>query len=163
VSARLPVFLALLFLLQIKNAYGSDIIGRIVSISDGDTVKLLDADNNLVKIRLAEIDAPEKKQPYGMKAKQELSSLCFNRNARAVVKAHDKYRRTVARLYCDGQDVDRIMLERGAVWVYRQYLTDQSLLEVEMRARAAHVGLWSLQPDQITPPWDWRKAHKHSH
>ena len=121
---------------------------------------MLTPDNQQVKIRLAEIDAPEKDQPYGMKAKQALSALCISKTVRAVVVDHDRYGRTVARLYMGATDINAEMVRQGAAWVYLKYLHDRSLLAVEQEARDAKRGLWALQDDQRLPPWEWRKNEK---
>jgi micrococcal nuclease len=105
--------------------------GKIVGITDGDTVTLLTVDNWQVKIRLAEIDTPERKQPYGSRSKQALSALVFGKQVTAKVVTVDRYGRNVARLYADGLDVNREMVKLGAAWVYRKYNTDKSLLDVE--------------------------------
>ena len=134
--------------------------GKVVGISDGDTLTLLVPDGTSfkqVKVRLGEIDTPESKQPYGERAKQTLSDLAFNQQARVVVQDTDRYGRTVGRVYVGAVDVNAEMVKRGAAWVYRQYLKDQSLLTLEAEAKAAQRGLWGLPEAQRCPPWDWRK------
>ena len=111
-----------------------------------------------VKVRLGEIDTPERKQPYGTRAQQALSDLAFNQQARVVVQDTDRYGRTVGRVYVGGVDVNAEMIRQGAAWVYRQYLKDQSLLKLEADAKAAKRGLWGLPEAQRCPPWDWRKG-----
>ena len=135
--------------------------GRVVAISDGDTLTLLVPDGasfKQVKVRLGEIDTPESRQPYGQRAKQALSDLAFNQQARVVVQDTDRYGRTVGRVYVGGVDVNAEMVKQGAAWVYRQYLKDQSLLALEQQAKAAKRGLWGLPEAERCPPWDWRKG-----
>lgn len=134
-----------------------DITGRVVAISDGDTLTLLRAGKRQVKVRLAEIDAPEKGQPYGTKAKQALSDLSFGKTVTALYVDTDRYGRTVARLYVGDVDVNAEMIRRGAAWAYRKYLTDETLLALEGEAKSARRGLWSLPEEQRVPPWEWRK------
>lgn len=129
--------------------------GRVVGITDGDTVTLL-VDRKQYKIRLAEIDTPERGQPYGSRARQVLSELVFGKDITAKVEDVDRYGRYVARLYQGDIDVNREMVRQGAAWVYRQYATDESLYQVEEEARAAGRGLWSLPEAQRAPPWEWR-------
>ena len=131
--------------------------GKIVGITGGDTVTLLTVDNWQVKIRLAEIDTPERKQPCGSRSKQALSDLVFGKQVTAKVVTVDRYGRNVARLYVDGLDVNREMIRLGAAWVYREYNTDKSLLDIEAEARAAKRGLWSLPEADQVPPWEWRQ------
>ncbi|MFZ1830698.1 MAG: thermonuclease family protein [Candidatus Competibacteraceae bacterium] len=133
--------------------------GKVVGVSDGDTLTLLVPDGasfKQVKVRLGEIDTPESKQPYGERAKQTLSDLAYNKQARVVVQDTDKYGRTVGRVYVGGVDVNAEMIRQGAAWAYRQYLKDQSLLRLEAEAKAAKRGLWALPEAQRMPPWEWR-------
>jgi len=135
--------------------------GKVVGISDGDTLTLLVPDGasfKQVKVRLGEIDTPERKQPYGTRAQQTLSELAFNQQARVVVQDTDRYGRTVGRVYVGGVDVNAEMIRQGAAWAYRQYLKDQSLLKLEAEAKAAKRGLWGLPEAQRCPPWDWRRG-----
>ena len=133
--------------------------GKVVGVSDGDTLTLLVADGasfKQIKVRLGEIDTPESKQPYGERAKQTLSDLAYNKQARVVVQDTDKYGRTVGRVYVGATDVNAEMIRQGAAWAYRQYLKDQSLLRLEAEAKAAKRGLWALPEAQRMPPWEWR-------
>ena len=135
--------------------------GKVVSISDGDTMTLLVPDGasfKQIKVRLGEIDTPERKQPYGTRAQQTLSDLAFNQQVRVVVQDTDRYGRTVGRVYVGSVDVNAEMIRQGAAWAYRQYLKDQSLLKLEADAKAAKRGLWGLPEAQRCPPWDWRKG-----
>jgi endonuclease YncB( thermonuclease family) len=129
--------------------------GKVVGITDGDTLTVLTPDKRQIKVRLAEIDTPEKKQPYGTKARQSLADICFGKHARLSEHLTDRYGRTVARVYCDGVDANAEQVRRGAAWVYRQYAKDQSLFVLEEEARKAKRGLWALQEANI-PPWEWR-------
>jgi Micrococcal nuclease (thermonuclease) homologs len=134
--------------------------GKVVSISDGDTLTLLVPDGasyQQVKIRLGEIDTPESKQPYGSRARQALSDLAFGKQARVVVQDTDRYGRKVSRVYVGGIDVNAEMVKQGAAWVYRKYAQDQALYRLEEQAKAAKRGLWGLPEAQRCPPWDWRK------
>ena len=134
--------------------------GKVVGVSDGDTLTLLVPDGasfKQLKVRLGEIDTPESKQPYGQRAKQALSDLAYNKQARVVVQDTDRYGRTVGRVYVGNLDVNAEMIRQGAAWVYRQYLKDQSLLRLEAEAKAAKRGLWGLPETERCPPWDWRK------
>ena len=148
----------LLFVLAavVTTAQGAEYSGKVVGVSDGDTLTLLTAEKQQVKIRLGEIDTPESKQPYGERAKQALSDLAFGKQARVVVQDTDRYGRKVSRVYVGGTDVNAEMVKQGAAWAYRQYLKDQSLLRLEAEAKAAKRGLWALPEAQRMPPWEWR-------
>ena len=141
-------------------AQAETIIGKVVGVHDGDTLTLLDDSRRQTKIRLAEIDAPESRQPYGSRAKQELSGLVFGRPAAVQVQDIDRYGRTVGRITVDGLDVNAEMVRRGAAWVYRKYAKDQSLFTIEKQARDAKTGLWALPEADRVPPWEWRKMKK---
>lgn len=127
----------------------------VVGVADGDTITVITAGRLQIKVRLAEIDAPEKKQPFGAASKESLSDLCYNKPAQLAVQDTDRYGRTVARVTCDGVDANREQIRRGLAWVYRKYSRDAALLDVEAEAREAKRGLWS-EPDAV-PPWEWRR------
>lgn len=134
--------------------------GRVVGITDGDTITVLDDNNQQHTIRLAEIDAPERGQPWGNRSRQALSALVFNKTVSVMQTDTDRYDRIVARVFVDGEDVNRLMVEQGAAWAYRQYLTDETLIEVEAEARRSGVGLWSMSAAQTVAPWLWRRGER---
>lgn len=131
--------------------------GQATRIVDGDTF-VLDTGSQALKIRLSEIDTPERNQPYGLQAKNALSTLIDGKAVQVREAGRDKYRRTLGRVFVEGRDVNAALVEQGAAWVYRQYSHDQRLLRLEEQARTARRGLWGL-PDPIAP-WDWRKSRK---
>lgn len=130
---------------------------NVIGITDRDTLKVLYAKKQQIKIRLAEIDTPEKKQPWGQKAKQALSNLTFQKTIRVKPITKDRYGRLVAHIVVDGINVNREMIRTGNAWVYRKYMRDESLLDLEAKAREAKRGLWGLPEVQRMPPWEWRK------
>lgn len=136
--------------------------GKVVGVSDGDTFTLLTPENKQIKVRLAEIDAPESAQPFGSRAKQKLSDLIFAREVLVVEQDTDRYGRLVGHVYVGDIHVNRRLVQEGAVWVYRQYLEDQSLLQDEKMAKEAKKGLWSLPVYEQVPPWEWRRGNKSS-
>lgn len=141
-----------------ETADHSTFSARVVGVTDGDTVKVLDEHNDQHTIRLAEIDAPERGQPWGSRSKEALSALVFGKVVLVQKIDTDRYGRIVGRLLSDGRDVNRVMVEQGAAWAFRRYLTDETLIEVEARARLDRVGLWSLSEMQTVAPWDWRRG-----
>jgi len=131
--------------------------GRVVGVADGDTLTVL-AGETQHKVRLAEIDAPEKKQAFGEKARQSLAALCFNQRAEVSVGKTDFYRRTVARVRCRGVDASLHQVQQGLAWAYTQYLTDPDVATAEKLARGSSLGLWvDAAP---TAPWAFRKGAK---
>lgn len=129
----------------------------VVGVTDGDTLTVL-SEGRPVKVRLANIDAPEKKQPFGARSKQSLSDLCFGREATLDSDKKDRYGRTVAVVRCGDVNANRAQVSRGMAWVYTQYNHDPSLPAVEARARASRAGLWAERSPQ--EPWLFRKERK---
>lgn len=152
----LALFLAL-FLISTA-AFAETLAGKVVGISDGDTLTLLTDAKRQIKIRLAEIDTPESGQPYGSRARQALSDLAFGKQARIAVTDRDRYGRTVGRVYVGATDVNAELVRTGAAWVYRQYAQDKTLFDLEAEARREKRGLWALPETERVPPWDWRRA-----
>jgi len=134
--------------------------GLVVGVHDGDTVTILITNNQQVKIRLAQIDAPEAAQAFGQRSRQSLSDMVFNKSVQVEKETVDKYGRTVGTVIVDGIDVNREQVKRGMAWVYRQYMHDESLMDVEDKARQSKVGLWSDQSQ--VPPWEYRHNGKKS-
>lgn len=135
-----------------------DLIGKVVGVHDGDTLTVL-ADGAEHKIRLAEIDAPEKKQAFGERARQTLSELCFGQQAVVSSIVTDKYGRTVGKVRCRHVDASIYQAENGMAWAYLKYMMPNSLIPAaESIARAEKRGLWA-DPDP-TPPWLFRKKPK---
>ena len=135
-------------------------IATVISISDGDTLTVLKADKQQVKIRLAEIDAPEKGQPFGAQATQSLSDLCFGKQATVVPRSKDPYDRTIAHVSCNGIDANSAQVNRGMAWVYRKYAKDHNLYMLEHEAKRHKRGLWADKSP--TPPWQWRKSPRYA-
>jgi endonuclease YncB( thermonuclease family) len=135
-------------------------VGRVVGVKDGDSLIVL-VDKREIEVRLAEVDAPESGQPYGNRAKQALSALVFGKTVRLVPTDHDRYGRTVGRIFVGDIDVANELVRRGAVWVYRQYAHRPELYALEAGAKKSGAGLWGLPETERTPPWDWRHAHRH--
>jgi micrococcal nuclease len=131
--------------------------GRVVSLSDGDTVTVL-KDRKQTKVRLEGIDAPEKSQAFGNKSKDALADLIGRKEVTIHATGTDKYGRTLARVIFDGQDVSEFMVARGMAWHYKEYSDDESLAELEDKARASKIGLWA-EPNAL-PPWEFRKRRK---
>lgn len=148
--------------LQTSSAY--ELTGRIVSISDGDTVTLLDANLQQHKIRLSGIDAPEKRQPFGNRSRLHLGALVFGKQVTADCPKTDRYKRAVCRIEVDGVDANLAQVEAGMAWHYKEYAREQRLADrwryakAEDGARAAQRGLWSDRA--AVAPWDFRKARR---
>lgn len=145
----------LCFLLLTPHAYALE--GKVVGVTDGDTLAILDVTKSQHRIRLAEIDAPESKQAFGQRAKQALSKLCFGKHAEVRNTSADRYQRVVGTVYCDGLNANSELVRQGMAWVYVQYASKPSpLFALETTARTKKLGLWA--DPHATPPWEWRRA-----
>lgn len=138
--------------------------GKVVGISDGDTLTVL-VDQRQRVVRLAEIDAPEKGQPWGTRARRSLAELCFGRTAQVLPHRIDRYGRTVGRVRCRDDagawhDASTEQIKRGMAWFYTRYGNDAALRAGEQQARGARIGLWS-HPEPVAP-WDWRAASRNT-
>jgi endonuclease YncB( thermonuclease family) len=163
VTALAGVFALVLLLPTLACATSSPALleGRVVAISDGDTLTLL-VDERPVKIRLAQIDAPEMRQPYGRRAKAALSDYAFGKPARVEVVDVDDYGRSVGEVYVDGVHVNFEMVRQGHAWAYTRYARGVEIVDLENEARAARRGLWRLPEEQRDPPWVWRHRGRRS-
>lgn len=150
------LFLVLLFCIGF--AHAETLTGRVVGVADGDTLTLLVAGDEQVKIRLAQIDAPEKKQAFGERSKQSLSALVFGKTVRVEVESKDRYGRSVGTVWAGKLDVNLEQVRRGLAWVYVKYAHDQNYYAIQADAKAKGVGVWS--DTAAMPPWEWRKAQR---
>ena len=140
------------------SAHAQQLSGLVVRIADGDTLTILVGERQ-VRIRLAEIDAPEKAQPFGTRSRQSLAEMCFQKQALVQTVDRDRYDRTVGRVKCAGVDANSEQVKRGMAWVYRQYAKRAfQLYDLEDEAKAAKRGLWADQAP--VPPWEWRKDRR---
>jgi len=145
-------------------AQAQDLVGRVVSVHDGDTVKVLDAGKVQHNIRLAGIDAPELNQAFGRVSQRHLSAAIHGKAVVVRWAKHDKYGRIVGTILLDGQDVNLDQVRAGLAWHYKRYEQEQPPAErvtyanAETEAHAAHMGLW--QDAKPVPPWEYRKAKK---
>ena len=148
ISSLLAVTLALL---------APEISGRVVSITDGDTLVVL-VDENQVKIRLEGIDAPESRQAFGTQARAALGDYVFGKSVKVVTYGKDRYGRTLGVIFHDGENINARLVANGFAWHYKQYSSDPELDRLEREARAAKRGLWR-DPNPVEP-WNYRKRPK---
>lgn len=138
--------------------FADTITGNVVGIIDGDTLTILDAKKRRYRIRLAEIDAPERKQAFGARSRQSLSALCFKKDAQVEWQNKEANNRYVGRITCAGTDAAAEQVRRGMAWVSPRFTKPGSpLYELESYARLRRVGLWGAQQAPV-PPWEWRAA-----
>jgi endonuclease YncB( thermonuclease family) len=138
--------------------------GKVIGIGDGDTVTVLDSDNQQWKIRLMGIDAPEKKQAFGTKSKESLSVLIYGKQVSVEYYKRDRDGRTIGKITVDGVDANLEQIRAGFAWHYKKYAKEQSAedrsayADAEEQARATKKGLWT-DPSPV-PPWEWRHLQK---
>ena len=129
----------------------------VTGVADGDTL-YADIEGHSIRIRLAQIDAPEKAQAFGRRSGQSLRELVWKRQVTLSWKSLDRYGRPIAQVSIDGMDVNAEQVKRGYAWVFRRYSNDPTLLALEAQAKSAGLGLWA-DPHPIAP-WDWRAARR---
>jgi endonuclease YncB( thermonuclease family) len=158
------VLLSAVLALLAASSHAGTITGRVVGVSDGDTLTMLDSAGTQHKIRLSGIDAPEKGQPFGQHCKQSLSDLAYGRTVSVEANKRDRYGRLIGKVLVDGEDANLEQIQRGCGWHYKRYMNEQSLDDrltynaTEKTARAGRVGLWA-DPDPVAP-WEWRQASR---
>ena len=149
-----------LFIWTSSNSYISQTLtGKVVGVMDGDTFKLLTADSTLVKVRLANIDCPEKKQPFSARAKQFTSDAIFDKTITINILKTDRYRRYISNvIYNDSLSLCHELVKNGLAWHFVRYSKDSTLQQLEDNAKEKKIGLW--QDPEAIPPWDWRDSRK---
>jgi micrococcal nuclease len=130
------------------------ITGKVVSVHDGDTVTILVPTNQQVKIRLAEIDAPEKGQAFGNKSKLALSDKVAGKTVMIQVVDKDRYGRSVGNIHLGDRWINLEMVQEGWAWMYRQYSKSVVMESAEKQARTEGLGLWADK--NPIPPWEYR-------
>jgi micrococcal nuclease len=113
--------------------------GEVVGIAAGDTITVFNG-KTPVKIRLYGIDCPERGQPFGKKAKKFTSDMVFRKQVKIQPVDRDRYGRTVAWVYVDGQNLCEELVRAGLAWHYKKYFSDRNLADMEIRARKGRVG-----------------------
>lgn len=150
------VFLVALIVSGAGTAQGAarGITGEVVSIADGDTLTVLTG-RTQVRVRLAEIDAPERKQAFGSVSRQHLARLCFRKPAVVRQQSIDRYGRVVGHVTCAGVNANAAMVRAGMAWAYKRYVRDPAIFAIEAEARQTKRGLWH-DPAPL-PPWEFRR------
>lgn len=137
---------------------GEPVAGKVVAVGDGDSLTFLDDAGKKRRVRLAQIDAPEYKQPYGAASRKSLAAICLKKPATVEAVETDSYGRVIGKVTCAGVDANIEQVRRGMAWVVaRNTLPNSPLPEMEANARLRGLGLWA--GDKPEPPWEWRKRH----
>jgi len=144
----LLTFLIFIPLLSVSQSLSAKVVG----IKDGDTVIVLDSLNNQITLRLAEVDCPEKNQPFGTKAKQFTSDQVYLKTIKYVVTDTDRYGRSIAMIYYDSDNkyLSAEIIKAGMGWHYKRYSTSKELATFQENAKQNKIGLW-IDNDPIEP------------
>ncbi|EHE8216785.1 thermonuclease family protein [Salmonella enterica] len=128
--------------------------GKVIRVLDGDTIEVLQ-DKKPIRVRLANIDAQEKKQAFGRWSTNQLKALLAGQSVTVSYTQTDRYGRIIGRVFTmNGTEASRFMVQSGAAWVYERYNVDESLPALQREAQEQKRGLWA-DPKPV-PPWEWR-------
>lgn len=116
---------------------------KVVKIADGDTFTVF-KDGNRIRVRLAEINAPEEGRPWSRQSKQALKSQIAGKVVKIDQLEYDPFNRVVAIVYVNSTNINEWMILNGHAWVRRRYLKNLDLLVLEEQARGNKLGIWSL-------------------
>lgn len=151
-----------IFLLLAASSTAATLTGKVIHVADGDTITVLDDSRTQHVIRLSGIDSPEKRQPFGTKAKQHLSGLVAGQTVTVDYKKRDRYKRIVGKITLNGTDICLEQIRAGLAWHYKKYVKEQpdadrmTYAAEEDAARERKAGLWS-EPHPVAP-WEFRKT-----
>ena len=134
--------------------YAAEFQGKVIRVLDGDTIEVLQ-EKKPVRVRLLNIDAPEKKQAYGSWSTNQLKDLVAGQPVTVTYTQKDRYGRVLGRVVTtNGTEANRYMVQSGAAWVYERYNTDNALPALQREAQEQKRGLWA--ESHPVPPWEWR-------
>lgn len=156
----MKIILAFILTIASCTSFADQLIGKVIKVTDGDTVNVLTSDNETHKIRLSGIDAPEKKQAFGNRSKQALADLIDGKTVTVEYNKLDRYQRVIGKITFDGQDVNLRQIKLGLAWHYKKYEKEQDVedrsiyADAEYLAQRDKLGLW-LDQNPIAP-WDFR-------
>lgn len=132
---------------------------RVVKVSDGDTITVLDSEHHEIRVRLWGIDAPEKKQAYGEASRRHLAEHIAGKDVRLEIHGKDAYGRTLAVIWLGEENENLLQVRDGYAWHYKQYAKKSySYADAEKEARDHRRGLW--KDANPIPPWDFRKNRR---
>jgi len=151
-------FAFLIILLFVTTSFAATFTGKVIRVLDGDTIEVL-INKDPVRIRLADIDCPEKKQPFGQAAKKYVLKIAAQKIVTVESKTKDRYGRTIGEVFLpNGDSLNRLLIRDGYAWHYKKYSKDESLAKLENKARKHKVGLW--QDKNPIAPWEWRRGKR---
>ena len=147
-------WLGVFFVIATQPAWAETLAGTVSAVLDGDTLVIQDAAKKRHTVRLAEIDAPEPKQPFYVQSARSLASLCHRKSAQVEWSERDSRKRPIAYVKCDGKDANAEQLRRGMAWASPKATRPTSAMyELETYARLRRIGLW--KDEGAVPPWEF--------
>lgn len=155
---------AWIFSAHLKAADKQTISAKVIGVKDGDTITVLDEANKQLKIQLAGIDAPERNQNFGMRARKNLADKIFGKNIQIILRGSDRSNGIVGIVTLDEKDINETMINDGFAWAIKKASEEQPEDEIERYeaaqayAKENHLGLWQ-DPNPI-PPWEFRSKKK---
>ncbi|AUD79893.1 nuclease [Kangiella profundi] len=129
---------------------------RVKFVQDGDSMIVCCEKGNSFTIRLKDIDAPERDQPFASDSRDYLKEMVMDKPIKLIGDKRDKYGRLLVDIMVDGQSINEIMIAEGMAWRWR-YSKSKKMKLLEETARDAKKGIWALPESQRIEPWEWRK------
>jgi len=139
----------LVLLLSAAGVFAATLRGEVVGLADGDTITVLDSGKRSIRVRLAGIDAPERSQAFGSRARHQLASMVFRKQVLVEYEKEDRYGRIVGKVMVEGLDVNLELIRDGLAWHYKAFANEQTLADqsayaqAEKDAQRARRGLWA--------------------
>ncbi|PKH52215.1 hypothetical protein CXF68_16615 [Tenacibaculum sp. Bg11-29] len=152
------LFILLLFIIPKTVKLPENFCAKVIGVIDGDTIEVL-YENKPIHIRLAHIDCPEKKQPFGKKTKRFVSNEIFGKKVKIIHSGKWHWNRLIAEVYYDGnKNLNKELISNGLAMHFKKYSKDQKYKQLEIEAKNNKIGIWS-DPNLI-PPWEYRRGGK---
>lgn len=138
--------------------FSQKITAKVVGVKDGDTFVVLHEKKEIV-VRLEHIDAPEKNQAFGSRAKQFASDFCFGKTVVVIRNGKkDRNGRWIGEIFYNNQNLNKELVRNGLAWHYKRYSKSENYADLETAARKKKIGLWR-DKDPVAP-WNWRKSKR---
>lgn len=144
--------------LEAQNFDENNFKATVIQVYDGDSITVETEANRIFKIRLSDIDAPEKKQHHGIESRDYLRKLVLGKTVNIIKTDIDGYGRTVAKVYLENTYINREMVKSGMAWFYDEYSKDEELKKLQQKAKKSRLGLW--QEETPKAPWQYRKGKR---
>ena len=144
IVAATPVLLGAQSRQELLSLLGKTVSGTVISIADGDTVRLrLDGRGQIIRVRLEGVDAPERGEPFSVQSRNATRVMLFQKRVQAKATDVDKFDRLVARLSVNGADSSVQLVESGLACHFTRFANDPLLAQAQLAARSAGRGFWA--------------------